>query len=200
MSAVAAVLFLAVCAYLGAALYERVELPSPSPEMTPAAVRGAAFLQGIAVRSERSFRSEGDVSGLENAERVPRGAVCGDVTAESSAVFFSETDGYEYLSPERLEELTAESLTELLALPPAERGDFRLVYGRDWYIAAFSDSPLPEHGRGRFYPDGLSGYYGAEIVSVCPDTDGSRVVLLRLTAGDEAALSLRQVTGTLLCR
>lgn len=200
MSAVAAVLFLTACAYLGAALYERVEPLPPSPEPSPAAVRDYALLQGIAVRTEQSFSSGGDVSGLENAGRIPCGALCGDVVAESSAVYFSETDGYEFLSPEMLDGLTAEGLAELLAMPPEERGDFRLVYGRDWYIAAFSDKPLPGSGWYRFYPDGQSGYYSAELVSAFSDSGGDTVVLLRLTAGDEAALTLRQVTGKLLIR
>ena len=90
--------------------------------------------------------------------------------------------------------VTPESLDGIMAAQPAENPGGRLVTERDWYIAAYADAALPESGRVRFRPDGMSGSLSAEIVSSAAE-GGRFTVLLRLTDGGEAALRLRMVSG-----
>ena len=67
----------------------------------------------------------------------------GDVAqAARSAVFCADTDGYEYLSPSALEELSVDTVEALLASEPREYPGAagRLIEGFEWYYAALADS------------------------------------------------------------
>ena len=189
MSAVAAVLFFAACAYLGAALFLR-PAAAPEAETVPAVSSRGTLIRGIAVRTELALDASADCSGLEDARRVSAASLAARGLFDGSAVYFDSCDGYEALSPEMLDGLTPESLDGIMAAQPAENPGGRLVTERDWYI----DAALPESGRVRFRPDGMSGSLSAEIVSSAAE-GGRFTVLLRLTDGGEAALRLRMVSG-----
>lgn len=197
MSAVAAVLFFTACAYLGAALFAPREKPAAT-EPAPQAVREYAEIKGIAVRWEQLVCSPDPAPALLSGERIPCGAqVAEGLYAESSAVFFDYSDGYEFLSPDILRGLTPGNLEKILSSPPGSTGTGRLVTGRAWYIAAFSDTALPPSGSFRLYIDGMAGYLNADIAEVSEEK-GRRTVLLRLTDGSAEALSLRKLSGKLL--
>ncbi len=193
MSAVAAVLFFAACAYLGAALFLR-PAAVPEAETVPAVSSRGTLIRGIAVRTELALDASADCSGLEDARRVSAASLAARGLFDGSAVYFDSCDGYEALSPEMLDGLTPESLDGIMAAQPEENPGGRLVTERDWYIAAYADAALPESGRARFRPDGMSGSLSAEIVSSAAE-GGRFTVLLRLTDGGEAALRLRMVSG-----
>lgn len=197
MSAVAAVLFFTACAYLGAALFAPREKPA-APEPTPREVREYAEIKGIAVRWEQLVCSPDTAPALLSGERIPCGAqVAEGLYTESSAVFFDRSDGYEFLSPDMLPDLSPGKLDKILSLSPGSTGTGRLVTGRSWYIAAFSDTALPGSGSFRLYIDGLDGFLNAELAEVSEE-NGRRTVLLRLTDGSPEALSLRKITGKLI--
>ena len=199
LSAVAAVLFLTACAYIGAGLFQREDIPMQE-EAVETAPPCFAFLDGIAVRSELLLPGAEGMSRVKDGERVRRGAVLyADVFAESSGVFFESSDGYEYLCPAMLEELDTKGLHELLSAQPQETDAARFVTGYAWYIAAFSDRPLPESGRYIFYPDGMGKAIPAEIVSACTE-NGKTAVVLRLTDGTPEALSVRKITGKIIIK
>ena len=197
LSAVAAVLFFTASAYLGAALFAPGEKPEAA-EPAPQEVREYAEISGIAVRREQLVCSPGTVPGLRSGERIPCGAqVAEGLYTDSSAVFFGCSDGYEFLSPDMLSGLSAQRLDAILALPPGSTGAGRLVTGREWYIAAFSDRALPDSGSCPLYIGELSGYLNADIAEVSEE-NGRYTVLLRLTEGSPEALSLRKVSGKLI--
>ena len=146
-SALASLLFLAVCAYAGAALRgsaDGVELMTVSA----VTVTDSAELDGIVLRRERVLpRGAELVPAAGDGMRLPAGTAIefADGTREhtgQSCVFFSLTDGFEALTPEAPEETDAEALDMLLAESPAESGRCggRLVSGFDWYYAAYADA------------------------------------------------------------
>lgn len=196
-SVLSAVLFLALCAYIGAALYSAGTVPAKTP---PAVTAAPVLLRGIAIRSEQSF----DCSpGAECGVRLAAGSAFGTAAdgsvlyTDSSAVFFDSCDGFESLSPALLPELTAGSLDALLSSKPDKRGTCRLVTGRDWYFAALAPNAflIPQRPRCRLmFPD-TGRAYDAYIISASAPEDGGQVLLFRLTAGDDLCLSLRQVSA-----
>ena len=198
LSVVATVLFLTAGAYLGAVLFtprERNVVSESAPREEPL---GYAEITGIAVRREQGVCSPDTAIDLQSGERVPCGAAVAEgLFTESSSVFFADSDGYEYLSPDELTGLTAEKLDGILALPPGSAGSGRLVTGRAWYVAAFSDQLPPDSGPVRLRIDGLDGVLRAEIAEVSEE-NGRYTVLLRLTEGSPEALSLRKITGKLI--
>lgn len=205
-SALASLLFLAVCAYAGAALRgsaDGVELMTVSA----VTVTDSAELDGIVLRRERVLpRGAELVPAAGDGMRLPAGTAIefADGTREhtgQSCVFFSRTDGFETLTPKAPEETDAEALDMLLAASPAESGRCggRLVSGFDWYYAAYADaagkSILPGERRVRF--DGFE-----EAVSACTvnasNEGGRQFILLRLTEGGADYLSLRKTKAELV--
>lgn len=198
LSAVAAVLFLTAGAYLGAALFTPREKPAVSEPAPQEETRWYSEITGIAIRREQSVCSPDTAPSLQSGERVPCGAAVAEgLFAESSSVFFADSDGYEYLSPDALTGLTAEKLDKILSSPPGSTGSGRLVTGRAWYIAAFSDQLPPDSGPVRLRIDGLDRTLSAELAEVSEE-NGRYTVLLRLTDGSAEALSLRKITGKLI--
>ena len=146
-SSLSSLLFLAVCAYAGAALRgsaDGVELMTVSA----VTVTESAELDGIVLRRERVLpRGAELVPAAENGLRLPAGTAIAlpDGTREltgHSCVFFSQTDGFEALASEAPEETDAAALDRLLAASPAQSGKSggRLVSGFDWYYAAYADT------------------------------------------------------------
>ena len=139
-SALASLLFLAVCAYAGAALRgsaDGVELMTVSA----VTVTESAELDGIVLRRERALPRGAELApAAADGHRLPAGTAIAlpDGTREltgHSYVFFKKTDGFESLAPEAPEKIDAAALDVLLAAEPAESGRSggRLVSGFDWY-------------------------------------------------------------------
>lgn len=205
---VAAVLFLAVSAYGGAALFGGLDRPGSAP------VRDGLLLQslplsGIALREERRVSSLLPARGLAvSGDRLPAGAALAEfgdgsvLTAERAAFFFSDVDGYEDLSLPDAESLAVSSVRSLLAEKPLRRPGTlgRLVYGDAWYFLALAqDAALPEIGsRVTLHLEDADRPLPARLAAVSEAEEGQRALLLRLTAWDEELLSLRKCRGWLI--
>lgn len=181
-AALAALLFTAVSAWAGAALFGRIPEPEAAPaEPEPTAAPGS--LRGMVLRWEQALSPEEIPAGAADGERLS--------AAESglgSGLFFAGADGYEYLTPADAQALTPEKLDRLLAAAPRKAGAGRLVTGRAFFCAAFLEGggPLPEAGDLlRLRPKGLDRPITAEVVSAAEDAAGRRALLLRLTEGEE---------------
>lgn len=206
-SALTAILFLAVCAWTGAYAYSRAETPRTAV-LEYKTLTDSAMLCGIAVRSEQPICFDRSVSlTAEDARRIPAGGQLGmtrdgsRVCSSGSAVFFSDCDGYEYLSPAQLEGLTVDSVQALLDGKP-QSGDYdgRLVAGYVWYYAALTEhsDKLCENGRCRVLFDGFAQPVDAAIIYLSPEVSGKNALLLRLTAGGSDYLSLRRTDARLV--
>lgn len=200
-SALSSVLFLALCAYAGAYVYPKAAQKA-APEVPRAEVTQTVTLRGVAVRQERVFDCAGTA---ENAQRLCAGSPFGldengdELCTDVSAVYFSQSDGFEYLSPDTLSSLTADELEEILSSPVEKASAPRLVTGFAWYFAALAPetAPIPETGRCRLLFDGFQNETDAYLVSASAADNGRRILLFRLTAGGEAYLSLRQTSANI---
>lgn len=204
MRVVAAVLFLAACAYLGAWLFG-----SYPRERTVTAcsgnIRESAALEGIAVRSEALFPATGSVS-AEDGARIPAGTQLSQegaqaVFAPSSALCFTGGDGYETLSPEALQPFSLERLQELMDYTPekADSAALRLVYDFCWYYAAATEQPCPiEAGAwAQVLFSGMESPVSAQVCAVDKGS-GSTGLLLRIGAMSPENLLLRKCSAELI--
>ena len=174
---VAALLFITVCAYLGAALWRHsggdVSIVT-AHEMT---VTDTVVISGIAVRTETPF-SCGGVSG----KRIPAS------DNNPAGVYFDACDGFEYLSPETVRDVAA-----LITAEPQKTDSGRLVTDGAWYFAAECDTKL-EPGRGyEIQFDGAPYPVSARVCS----SDGTYAVF-RLNEGGDYFLSLRKCDAELV--
>ena len=180
-AALAALLFVAVSAWGGAALFGRIpEQAADAPAETPPGNGGT--LRGILLRQELVY-SPGE---------IPAGAFDGarlsaKETGRGSGLFLAGCDGLEFLTPEDAAELTPEKLDKLLASAPETPGEAKLVTGRAVCFAAFyTGGDAPEKGdtlRLRF--DGWDRPLPARVLSAAADDAGRRALLLRLTEGED---------------
>ena len=185
-SALAALLFTAVCAWAGSALFGRLDTPAEAGPQ-PTAEEAAGELRGIVLRRETSVSpgSEARVDACIDGHRLSAGE--NPYTGES-AVFFSECDGFEYLSPEDAFSLTADGLDALLCseAEKAAPGQARLVSGYDWYYAAFLDGGnVSSAGTYRLIFDSFETPVRALLVHADTDSSGRTVLLFRLTEGGD---------------
>ena len=198
-SALSALLFSALCAYLAAALYTGLEMPRALISFTPS--RSSVELSGIVLRSEELL--DEDVAQIlspsEGCRLSPGDFLSlGVGEAMQSAVFFSQGDGFEYLSPADAENLSPKELAALLTAEPRSKPGPRIVYGFDFYYAAFIsgyDDINPGPCRIKF--DGFDQSCRAEIISVSSD-GGRTALLMRLTQGGSDYLSLRFTDAELI--
>ncbi len=204
----AVLLFLAACAYLGAAVYRAL-----CPEVSTATAHHALFrervgLRGIAIREEELLFSPQDPSALpEDGTRLAAGeTLCcfadgSSQTLSASSLFFAGQDGYEYLQPDWLfpfEPARAQAL--LLAEARDEPNCLgRAVRGQVWYFAAvLTEGECPPLG------SRCPVYFGADkleaealVAALCRE-DGQSYLLLRFTAGDPAFFRLRHEEAELI--
>lgn len=169
LRAVAAALFLAACAYVGAALYGLLaSLPAPA---VPAMAETKPAMTGLALRTETVLDARIDA---EDGSRL-----------RGQGVYFQACDGYETLSPSLWETLDAETLTALLAAAPEEAGAARLVTDTVWFYAALlTAGETPEKGPCRLRFAGFDRAVPARLVEVREDK-GCTLLLFRLTEGGD---------------
>lgn len=170
----AALLFLGLCAYLGAFLLDTAQ--ALQTQAVPAAAETQTALWGAAIRRERATAP---LPGAEDGKRLT-----------GQGVYFAACDGYESLSPEDLESLSPAVLRRLLDEPPEEPGAARIVEDAAWYYIALltgGDCPAPGPCRLRFA--GIARAVPARLLSVRED-EGQRLLLFRLTEGGDC-LKLR---------
>jgi len=192
-SALAALLFAAVCAWMGAALYSALPPPGTLSAVF-AADEELPMLYGIVLRREEAL----DAGLSQNSQydaltRFPAGAVLfpEEEARMESVLYCAASDGLEYLSPSDAEALTPGSLDKLLASEPKKAGKARLIYGFDFYYAAFSEAaPDISPGPCRVCFDGTEEIYHGSILSVSTE-EGRCALLIRLRISGEDFACLR---------
>ena len=179
-AALTALLFLAVSAWAGAALFGRIPAPQAEEERPPPQAGGT--LRGIVLRQELVFPPGEAPAGAEDGRRLSA-----KETGRGSGLYFESSDGWEFLTPADAEGLTPEKLDRLLETAPRAPGGARLVTGRAFFCAVFfeGDSP-PQTGavlRLRF--DRRDAPLAARVLSAETDSAGRAALLLRLTEGED---------------
>ncbi len=166
-----ALLFTAVSAWLGAAVFTALQRPRP-PAVQLAAPSRSGMLEGIVLRREQGLEK---ALAAKDAERISAGEHCAQ-----SAIFLTHCDGYEQLSPAMAQELDVEKLKELMCQPKKPAAKSKLIYGFDFYYAAYyygSEDIQPGPCRVRF--EGMKDSLRAELISLSRE-GGDCAVLLRL--------------------
>ena len=208
-TALAVLLFLAACAWLGAGFWERLEEPQTLP-VTLSHLRESSRLSGIAVREEELFCPEQDPAGLpaagtrlaagETLCRFPDGSM---EILRAPAHFFPDWDGLEHLDPSRLFPFDAAVAAGLLQTEPEKHPSAcgRLVFSSVWYYAArLEEGAIPDpQSRCRLLVDGLDRELEALVLAVAEDASGC-YVLLRLDEGSADCLGLRRFDAELVLR
>lgn len=206
LSLTAEVVFLAVCAYVGAAVYSHVEQPEFST-VQRIYIRDSAELQGIVLRSEQTLSFDRGTEPLaEDGRRLAAGDILAidsegrGLSSPCSAIYFSDTDGYEHLNADAIEPMDISALEELMAEKPGDRGDGRLVTGKSWYYWAICDPEdrLPPSGSCNIQFDGMNESIPARILSLSEPENNRQAILLRLDRGGSEYLRLRMTGAKLL--
>lgn len=204
MRVVAAVLFLAACAYLGAGLFGSAPAQR-TVTARPGSIRESAALDGIALRREALLPVSGGLS-VEDGTRIPAGKrlAQGDaqaVFAPESALYFTGSDGYEALSPETLLPFSLERVRALMDYTPeaAEASARRLVYDFCWYYAAVTEQPCPlEAGTSvQVLFAGMESPVSARVCAI-EKSGGSTALLLRIGTMSPEYLCLRKCSAELI--
>lgn len=205
LKAVAVVLFLAVCAYLGAGIYSGLDRELKTIQVSRVTVTDSLELTGLVIRREQLICSPGKAQLCPaDGERLPADSLIAvfhdgsELRSQASALFFSDYDGFEYLSPDSLSSLSRRDLEALLqqGAEPDKGAIGRLVSGWDWYFAALpeSDAALPSPGRCTLLFEGMEQGVAAELISAGEDLP----FILRLTCGGEEYLHLRKTKAQLI--
>lgn len=202
---VAAVLFITLCAYLGAGVNSLLQPAAKTVNAEIHTVTETVSLEGVALRSECLLLSEEDFSGPENGSRLRAGTVLqlGNTALrlQQSAFYYSNFDGFEYLSPPG-GDLTVSAVNGILSFEPSptEKAVGRLVSSSAWYYAALCSAQCPlKPGDGcallfEGFEDSISG----RLCAVSPPEGGKQALLLRMTGGSAAHYSLRHCRAQLL--
>lgn len=205
-SLVAGTLFLAVCAYGGAALYQQVERPEIIT-VQRTHLRESAELTGIVLREEQSLCFDRGTRPLAlDGERLAAGQALAldgagqEIPSQRAGIYFSETDGFEGLDTGSLCAGEISRLEELLAVKPEKGSGGRLVTGCAWYYWALcpAGQELPQRGACRIAFEGMGESVPARIVSLSAPENGRQAVLLRLNQGGSDYLKLRKTGARLL--
>ena len=172
LTAVAALLFLAACAWLGAFLF--TALHDLAEARLPVSAQTKAPISGLAIRQERVIAP---ISGAADGKRTR--------TPEGSGVYFETCDGYESLSPEMLDELDPAALSALRETPPGKPGRARLVEDAVWYfLAEAAPGERLEPGPCRLRFAGFDRAVPARLLTV-RESEAGRLLLFRLNEGGD---------------
>lgn len=199
MKALAAVLFLAVCAYCGAALSRLLGNGSQTAEVCAVWVSNSIRAEGLAVRREQPVCSDTDTINAEDGSRLSAGTVLSQnadftLCTDTSALYFEDCDGYEYLNPEMLQGLTVSSFCGILScksqLPEDAAG--RLVTDHAWYFAALCPAvPLSPGDSCQILFDGIERAAPATLVYLSPAEADRQVLVFRLIQSTGQLMKLR---------
>ena len=195
MRLIAAVLFLAVCAYVGAKLWSSVERSPETQTVRAVTLTDSAELEGIVIRREQLCPAGEGL--FTDGERLGAGTV---PSVPGSALYYRSCDGLESLSPALLEDLDVQALRALLAQKPSSPEGGRLVLDFAWYYAALvsAGEPVPDSGRCRVLFEGFDVPAEAEILSLSAEENGRRALVLRLTLGGDEYMKLRKCKAELI--
>lgn len=186
LSGAAAAVFLALCAYLGAALFGAVAPRDKTARVYRAAAAESVKVRGIIIREEQVVCSS-DVfpASLPGGLRLPANTpLCSDGSdlTPCTGVYYPACDGYESLSPAELEDLTPDKLRELLAAPPEKSEGAKLITGFAWYFAALAEEDALSSDVKQYTLDfGDGETQKARLLSLSEAENGERAAVFRLT-------------------
>lgn len=199
--AVAAALFAAMCAYVlarfavGTVSGAVAEDDRDAPYLT---------LDGVVIRAETVVSAENDCAWrATGGVRTPAGAaVAALATGEtiysaSAGVFYADTDGYEYLSPDILSDIDEGGLSTLLGASPLpdDNACGRVITEFCWYYAAFlpeGTSPPKQSTVEVYFPSAATWATGRVMRTI---TGRRTALILRFTAESAATAHLRFCTA-----
>jgi len=209
MLCIAAVVFLAVCAYLGNGILTILETQTRTALAKYTSVEENAELTGIAIRREQLICSPDRPIWLAaDGERIASGgelACFSDKTvlySPCAALFFHETDGYESLTPEMFENPDVSFFEEALTARPSvdDSAIGRLVEEHSWYYAALANegTRFPANGDCSIHFDGMQQPVPAKLISLSSAENGKIAVLFRINRSDLLHMSLRKAEALLI--
>lgn len=197
MGVIGVLLFLAVCAYIGAGFYEDLAADVQTVQADCASVIESTRIYGIAVRQEQQFVSVPAESLPENGARYPAGSALSDIPA----TFFKQYDGFEHLSPDMLFPFSGETFSSLMQGESEKQRHSagRLVFDNVWYFAAeVRSGRAPDPGQScRLLFEDIESECQALVWAVCLD-EGREYLLLRINGGGEKLMSLRKCSAELI--
>jgi len=127
------------------------------------------------------------------------------ITAESSGLFSSSPDGYEYITPDALSELDPESLLKLEESPQETTDDVRgkIASAFEWYYAAtisVKDAARLNVGGDATLDFGryCSNLLNAKVISISAPKNDECVIVLRCTEAPSEMLFVRRATAELV--
>ena len=179
---IAAVLFLTVCAYIGAAVSGVLGEKIRTAEAVEAEYCRTAELYGIVIRDEKPLNT------------APKA-----FSRQSGVYLLPGSDGYEYLSPESVKDFSWQKAEGLLDSRAGDTSPGRAVSGFAWYYAAKCADDVPDRGSCTLRFEGIDKTVTAYVAGSDSSPTGENYILLRLTRDDEELLSLRFVRGELIC-
>ena len=206
MAAIAALFFLAVCAYMGAGIFKKLRPEMLTVEAELFTLSESSQLHGIAVRQEEALiLPQGAELLADDNQKYASGDtlfVYRDGTAFSalsSVLFLDNHDGLEYLSPQMLlpfDEAKFHALSKV-SEESLRRCAGRLISDDYWFFAAeITQGIIPEKGsRCKIEFRSVDGLYDALVWA----QDGD-CVLLRLNTSSKDLLSLRKCEAQLIFR
>lgn len=187
-AALSSLLFAAVCAYAGTALFTALEMP-PAKIIPGSAENRAGELRGIVLRREETAP---DSLIFPAGQRIPPGEHSGE-----SALYWPDSDGLEYLSPSDCTDLSPQRLTELISAQPQRLNSAKLIYGFDCYYAAFYSGDVDiEPGPCRLRFESQTEIRRAELIQVS-HTETQCALLFRLML-DGSMLDMRMSRAELI--
>lgn len=194
---VGALLFLTVCAYIGAGFYEDLASDVQTVQAESAAIIESTKIYGIAVRQEQQLVRTSAEESPENGERYPAGSALSSIPA----TFFDSCDGFEHLSPDMLFPFSGETFSSLIAAESEKQRHSmgRLVFDNVWYFAAqLREGSAPDLGQCcRLLFEDIESECQALVWAVFRD-EGREYILLRINGGGEELMSLRKCGAELI--
>lgn len=203
LAAAVTLIFLTLCAYGGVHVWGHFNRDYETVPVSSVNLKDSVRLRGIAVRREQIICSPMAETELpQNGDRLSSRAVeAFNCDVQGSALFFENSDGYEYLSPEDFEYMEPHELEDILSSrPKRKRGKGRLVSGFDWYFAAITDdsSKIPPPGKCRLHFDETDSELPARLLKISSPEKGKLLLLFRLNTGGEEYMSLRKSEAELI--
>lgn len=126
------------------------------------------------------------------------------IYSPGSGLFSSQTDGFEYLSPDALGSMTASQLSSLLSSQGQASGIGKLVYGVKWYYAALISEQAAKTLRegvdvtiqfDRYYGDKLS----MTVERIGDKTDsGKTLVIFSCSRAMSETIAVRKLEGSII--
>jgi len=178
---IAAVLFLTVCAYLGAAVSGALGEKTETVKAVSGEYCRSVKLTGIVIREE-----------------TPLDTAVTAFSRREGAYVLPSCDGYEYLSGADLEDFTWQSAEKLLSSKPEESCPGRAVTDFAWYFAAKCPNTIAVSGSCRLHFEGTDAPVCGRFVSMDTAPTGEVYLLLRFTEDSEEFLSLRFAEAELI--